>query len=324
VLLRKATTGSSTSLLIDGTHTQPPSWSTDNKVALPAGRAIPVGGGAFTITVEEETLSSVTLRVVTAASAPFPRDWTGDGYSDLIAADASGTLFVYPGTYRSGFQPRRLIGRGWQARDLITMTGDWTGDGRPDLVARNPATGELWLYAGTGSGGFLNWRVIGRGWQVMDALLSPGDWDGDGHADLLARTRSDGRLLLYSGDGRGGFLGGAVQVGSGWKVMTALVATGGDWDLDGLPDFAARRSDGDLYLYTGDGMGGFLGARVIGHGWQIFNALTGPGDWGSDGYADLVVRRTDGSLWHYINNGFGAFRASQKVGAGWTGFRLAS
>ena len=32
--------------------------------------------------------------------------------------------------------------------------GDWNGDGHADVVARNNTTGDLWLYPGSGGGGF--------------------------------------------------------------------------------------------------------------------------------------------------------------------------
>jgi hypothetical protein len=81
----------------------------------------------------------------------------------------------------------------------------------------------------TGSG-----EQIGTGWGGFTALLAPRDWDGDGQPDLLART-SAGALLLYRGNGAGGFLQPtAKQIGSGWQVFTALLAPF-DFSGDGNP-----------------------------------------------------------------------------------------
>ncbi|MGI9033572.1 MAG: CAP domain-containing protein [Acidimicrobiales bacterium] len=46
------------------------------------------------------------------------------------------------------------------------------------------------------------------------AILTPGDFNGDGKADLIART-SDGHLILYPGNGAGGFQSHYV-IGSDW------------------------------------------------------------------------------------------------------------
>jgi hypothetical protein len=107
---------------------------------------------------------------------------------------------------------------------------DWSGDRRADVLAVDSA-GRLLLYRGTGAGAFVagGGSPIGTGWGGFTALLAPGDWSGDGRPDLLART-ADGLLLLYRGNGRGGFLSSSgEQIGSGWQSMTALLAPR-DWN----------------------------------------------------------------------------------------------
>lgn len=113
--------------------------------------------------------------------------------------------------------------------------------------------------------------MIGHGWQAMTALFSPGDRDGDGNADLVAR-RNDGTLFLYPGNGAGGF-GPTRKIGAGWNVMTGFVMTDhytsvvpddgqpcpttrrvDDWNQDGMPDgFALTRTyDGAILIYYGN------------------------------------------------------------------------
>jgi hypothetical protein len=96
-------------------------------------------------------------------------------------------------------------------------------------------------------------------------MLGPGDWDGDGNPDVVARDGA-GLLLLYPGDGRGGWRS-TRQIGSGWNIMTAIVGPG-DWDGDGNPDIIARDSSGRLLLYPGNGTGGWRSTRQIGSGWN--------------------------------------------------------
>ena len=84
-------------------------------------------------------------------------------------------------------------------------------------------------------------------------------------------------------------------IGSGWGGFTALVAPG-DFSGDGKPDIVARRSDGALLLYRGDGDSGFAGApEPVGSGWQTFTALLGPGDWNGDGKVDVLARAAEAS-----------------------------
>jgi hypothetical protein len=91
---------------------------------------------------------------------------------------------------------------------------------------------------------------------------------------VLAR-QPDGALLLYRGNGAGGWVTGTGEpIGSGWQGFTALAA-GGDFNGDGNPDILARQSDGRLLLYRGNGAGGFAAAgEVIDSGWQSLSHLT--------------------------------------------------
>ena len=186
---------------------------------------------------------------------------------------------------------------------------DWSGDGPADVLAVHP-DGRLLLYRGTGAGAFQpsGGQGIGSGWGGFDALLT-GDWSGDGKPDILARTASDGRLLMYRGNGSGGFATGAAeQIGSGWGPFTALLLPR-DWDGDGKPDILARDGDGRLLMYRGNGAGGFITGRAeqIGAGWGPFTALLAPGDWSGDGTPTSSPARADGALLLYRGDGQGGF-----------------
>lgn len=56
----------------------------------------------------------------------------------------------------------------------------------------------------------------------VNAILMPGDWDGDGYADWIYRA-SDGGLHRMPG-----WSGGTSrnQIGWGWNIMTALTSPG--------------------------------------------------------------------------------------------------
>ena len=93
---------------------------------------------------------------------------------------------------------------------------DWNGDGPGDVLTVHP-DGRLLLYRGNGAGGWLTapgGESLGGGWGAFTALLAPGDFSGDGKPDLLVRDK-DGRLLMYRGDGAGGWSGTPQTVGFG-------------------------------------------------------------------------------------------------------------
>ncbi|MGZ4541318.1 MAG: FG-GAP repeat domain-containing protein, partial [Blastococcus sp.] len=95
-----------------------------------------------------------------------------------------------------------------------------------------------------------------------------GDWDTNGTTDFLVR-RNDGALLLYSGNAQGGVSFVRTVAAAGWNPYTSILGVG-DWDGDGLPDLLARKSDGTLWLYAGDGTGAFAGHRQVSAGWSSY------------------------------------------------------
>ncbi|MFJ9617664.1 FG-GAP repeat domain-containing protein [Streptomyces noursei] len=143
---------------------------------------------------------------------------------DIIARDRSGALWLYLGYPDGKVTARTKVGAGWQIYDQIAGKGDLTGDGKPDLIAREKATGDLYLYKGTGnaSAPFAARQKIGTGWGGYNALLSSGDVNLDGKTDFIARDGS-GRLYAYYGTGNAASPYQArVQIGTGWNIYTKL------------------------------------------------------------------------------------------------------
>ncbi len=134
------------------------------------------------------------------------------------------------------------------------------------------------MYRGDGDGGWAtgSGEPVGSGWGGFTAIIPGGDFSGDGKPDVLA-VQSDGILLMYRGNGAGGWATGTAERigGPGWAAFTAL-ASGGDFNGDHKPDILAREPGGNLRIFRGDGAGGWLnvGGDVIGTGWDGLNYLT--------------------------------------------------
>lgn len=281
--------------------------------------AVLLAGVASTLVVAGPAPEAAAL-----PSAGFSSDWNGDGTNDVIADDVQGRLWLYPGDGYGGFRgARQQIGSGWQTRDEVRPVGDWNGDGHADLVARDTDYGDLLLYLGDGSGGFLpGHRVMGRGWHVFREIIGLGDWTGDGRPDIAGLRRDTGALVLYPGDGTDGFLA-SRQIGAGWGTRDALT-TAGDWDYDGDADLLARNpANGDLWLYRGNGTGGFESTAVIGRGWQVFTALVGVTNFTGDAASDVLARKSSGELLLYRGSGPAGFTVPPtSLGAGWNALDL--
>ena len=274
------------------------------------------------VAVGAAALLIVLSMLATAARA----DWNGDGPGDVLTVHADGRLLMYRGNGSGGWATgaaETIGGGGWAAFTALLAPGDFSGDGKPDLLARDP-DGRLLMYRGNGAGGWATGvaQPVGSGWGPFTAILAPGDFSGDGHPDVLAR-QADGSLLMYRGDGDGGWATGAGEkIGSGWAGFTALFGAG-DFSGDGKPDVLARQSDGALLMYRGNGAGGWVtgAAEKIGSGWEGFTALASGGDFTGDGKPDVLARQSDGALLLYRGNGAGGWLtgAGEPIGSGWNG-----
>ena len=185
-------------------------------------------------------------------------DMNSDGRADVLARDTSGVLWLYPGTGRLSpvLGTRVRVGGGWGGYVIVTG-GDFNGDLSADILARDTA-GYLWLYPGTGTGGqgasALNARkLVGKGWNGMNALVAVGDATGDGTPDLYARDRSTNLAYLYPGSGTG-TLGTRRSLGYSWGQNAYAGIENHSTENDSVA-ILGRHPDGGLFAewFRGDG-----------------------------------------------------------------------
>ena len=99
--------------------------------------------------------------------------------------------------------------------------------------------------------------------------------------------------------------------------MFTKIWAAGDVNGDGNQDIFAEDAAGGLYLYPGNGKGGWGAYGKIGSGWNIFDTLVTIGDFDGDGHSDVLARQPNGALWLYPTNGAGGWKQNQSIGSGW-------
>lgn len=187
-------------------------------------------------------------------------DLDDDGTEDLLARDAGGALWLFGGG------PRVRLGYGWNAMNLFVAGGDADGDGTADLWARR-SSGELVFYPGRARRNFAAGAVVSAsGFRAARQIVTTGDANGDGRADVYA-TWADGTMTLHAGLGNGRLAAG-VRVGGGWQPMSRLLPAR-DLARDGRPDLLALDGQGRLWLYPGNGRGGFLSRTLTNPGTSL-------------------------------------------------------
>ncbi len=260
-------------------------------------------------------------RVAAAARTPgvLNRDFTGDGFADVLAIDASGALRMYVSNGAGGWRSSSVMGRGWTGSRIIAAN-DATGDGKADIFSIDRA-GRLYVHAGRGDGTFRARVLVGNsGWARLVHVFSPGDLNGDRKPDLVA-VDAAGRMWLYSGDGRGGHRSGRTQIGAGWQNFRQVVA-GGDINRDGRPDVLAVDSRGRMYAYFSNRSGRFTTREHVGSGWTNLR-VTPLGRFDSDTVDDYVAIASDGALRFYRGSAKAWVYSAKELGRGWTRMQLA-
>ncbi|MFB7515825.1 FG-GAP-like repeat-containing protein [Streptomyces sp. NPDC056144] len=300
----------------------PPVW--DGRTA--SGSPVPNGSYAWELTARTADGKgqdlTLTGTVKVSGGQPAWRDMAGkDGAGDLLVMDTTGVVSMYRGN-QFGSLSGRIAGTGvkFPTASLFVPSGDVNADGCADVLVR---VGDQLRSYRPGCDKVLSgaspYTLVGTGWGQYDVLTSPGDIDGDGFADLVARQTTTGDMYVFGGtaDHR---LKPRIRIGTNWKVYKKIVGAG-DMNRDGRADLVAVDGTGALWRYRGTATGGMLPRERIGSGWNMYSALTGVGDISGDACPDLVGRDTTGSLYVHQGTCGSGYGSRYRLGGGWNVYK---
>jgi hypothetical protein len=266
-----------------------PSGTTTNPIA-----------GASSSSYTTPALTTTTIYWVRVSNAYAP------------AADSSAVSVSIAGVQAQLTTPRpgsKLAGStvSFQWTSGTGVTDYWlsvgTTFGGTEFVNQDAKTGLSTVVTGlpTTSPVFVRlWSAVAGGWVFDDYLynqstahvrsVAPGDFDGDGKADITVFRPTTGTFLVRTSS-----LGASYVWGG-----AADIPVHGDYDGDGEADVTVfRPSTGTWYIRYSSG------ASLPPVVWGVAGDIPVPGDYDGDGVTDIAVFRPSTGLW-YIRYSSGA------------------
>lgn len=236
-------------------------------------------------------------------------DLNGDAKADLIVRDAStGLSRIRTGNGAGGlgkvYGPFRTL----TGLSQVSMS-PMVGTSAADVVGRD-GNGNLVIVPNNGRKNLGTPLPTNLKVPTATQVLSVGDWNRNGYADVMVRTASGNQLVLYPGLGNGKF-GQPRSMGVGWKVVTRLAAVG-DVTGDGFPDLMGKIGSGPLTIFRGNGLKAFKTPVLAPASLRTFNQI-GSAAWSPRGAAFISQ---DGSFVPLVGSELGsALRAANGTAA---------
>ena len=247
---------------------------------------------------------------------PLVVDVDRDGHLDVVATArlVKNYLGIFLGDGKLGFRrmPPTWADLGYGA----IATGDINGDGWPDFVAASHFP-RFQVLLSDGRGGFTDTIVPREDGHVAVQLA---DVDGDGKLDLILLGFQHAGLEVLLADGSA----------ARWKrhrvlpevrpgrTMPGRALAVADLNHDGHLDLVAAFNRWGIYVYYGDGRGGFTGGHVaLAAESREFQALA-LADVNGDGHLDIVINGTSFGREQtngpdvFLGDGKGGWKASSR------------
>ena len=193
-------------------------------------------------------------------------DFDGDGNLDVAINGNYSTVVFYWGNGDGTFTPDvKNWGDGSYNLGRGMATGDFNEDGLDD-IARAANGGMLKVFLSNGDRTFITTNLVATGMGDNDPYaVAAGDFDEDGHLDLLVAGGPSGTVNFLKGFGDGTFTNITGTNGL-WSNLD--INTYGNWDAydyngDGHLDLImADYGTGQAFFWTGNGDGTFSTNRV--------------------------------------------------------------
>lgn len=236
-------------------------------------------------------------------------DFNQDAQPDLAVANggtatAAGNVAVLLNNGAGVFGPAKTYPAGAAPRAIAA--GHFNQDQRLDIaVVNGSGDSGLSLLLADDRGGFMAPKKIDVGSGFPTSLVL-GDFDYNGHLDIVVSKGSPAELMLVLGDGAGNF-GRPEKISAG---AAPSYLTAADFNKDGRLDLAVvNAGPQQVTVLLAKRVGGFAAQPSFSPGTGAPGFLTGA-DFNGDGFPDLAVSLNSGQVAVLLGRGDGKFTPS--------------
>ena len=219
------------------------------------------GDGTFASPVRLPTLPGANGYMMDGTAG----DFDGDGNLDFVFSGNNPYVLFYWGNGDGTFTPEvKNWGDGNYYYGRGMVAGDFNEDGREDIARATCCSGMLKVFLSNGDRTFIETNLIATGIGNNDPYaLAAGDFDEDGHLDLIVAGGGSGDVTFFKGFGDGTF----TNLGVNGLWANLRTGTYGGWDAydydgDGHLDIGMASANGQVYYWPGNGDGTFSSNRV--------------------------------------------------------------
>ena len=224
--------------------------------------------GTFTKTSVTPTFSASNYLMDMATA-----DFDEDGNMDFIVGGNNDDLYLYEGDGMGDFTKITITTNAPGTAGRGKDAGDVNEDGHMDFVYAENPTGKVYAYYGNGAGTFAAPVELVTLPDTDPYGVALGDFDNDGHLDIIANGGAGGAYHIYSGDGTGIF----VDEGMKFDVNRLGGVDAFDYDHDGNLDVIHTTYDTEYTYYrAGNGNFGFGSLSLGVNGYNVMGISAPP------------------------------------------------
>ncbi|MCK5841456.1 MAG: T9SS type A sorting domain-containing protein [Candidatus Sabulitectum sp.] len=213
-------------------------------------------------------------------------DFDGNGYRDIVASSGSENKIVLFRYTPAGWSIPTVITNNFDARQI--RAADVDGDGMMDIAGVSSLSGDVCWWRNDGSSSGWNQSYIDG--ALMGAYAcDAGDFNNDGHIDIVAASNSQDDIVAYISQSPFGYSWMKYTISSSYNSPISVAVA--DYNNDGNDDFAVASSygDGNLHWYDFlDTQNSWISHDIPGAAGQSIYDITAS-DMDGDGYPEIMA-----------------------------------